>query len=110
MSMTTEDTKAEATTADHALKLGAEAYQLGHWEDARAYFDHAQRVEDSPEAAEGLARVSWFLEDGATAIAANEHAYRLYRERGDTRGAGRAATWLAWDYDAFHGDSSLVNG
>jgi hypothetical protein len=86
-----------------ALAAGAEAYRLGRWEEARASFEEAQRVEDSPEAAEGLGKASGrpreglgkasrFLEDGATAIAANEHAYRLYRERENTCGAGRAAT------------------
>jgi hypothetical protein len=54
--------------------------------------------------------VAWVLEDGATAIAAHEHAYRLYRTRDDARGAGRAASWVAWDYNVFHGDASVVNG
>ncbi|HEX3271204.1 MAG TPA: LuxR C-terminal-related transcriptional regulator [Ktedonobacterales bacterium] len=99
-----------ATPVADALQAGAEAYRLGRWEEARASFEEAQRIEDSPEAAEGIGKASWFLEDGATAIAANEHAYRLYRERENTRGAGRAATWLAWDYGAFHGDASVVNG
>jgi hypothetical protein len=54
--------------------------------------------------------VSCVLEDGATAIAAHEHADRLYRVRDDARGAGRAATWVAWDYNVFHGYASVVNG
>jgi DNA-binding NarL/FixJ family response regulator len=100
----------QPTTADETLRAGLEAYRLGRWEEARARFEQAQRIEDTPEAAEGLGKVSWVLEDGATAIAAHEHAYRLYRVRDDARGAGRAATWVAWDYNVFHGDASVVNG
>jgi 2-phospho-L-lactate transferase/gluconeogenesis factor (CofD/UPF0052 family) len=56
----------QATTAANALQAGAGAYHLGRWEEARGYFEQAQRIEDSPEAAEGIALVSWFLEEGAT--------------------------------------------
>ena len=73
------------TTADEALRAGLEAYRLGRWEEARARFEQAQSIKDAPEAAEGLGKVSWVLEDGATAIAAHEHAYRLYRVRDDAR-------------------------
>jgi tetratricopeptide (TPR) repeat protein len=100
----------QPTTADEALRAGLEAYRLGRWEEARARFEQAQSIEDTPEAAEGLGKVSWVLEDGATAIATHEHAYRLYRTRDDARGAGRAATWVAWDYNVFLGDASVVNG
>jgi DNA-binding CsgD family transcriptional regulator/tetratricopeptide (TPR) repeat protein len=70
----------------------------------------ARQYEDSPEAAEGIALAAWFLEDGATTIAANEHAYHLYRKHENSRGAGRVATWLGWHYRLFHNDLATASG
>jgi ATP/maltotriose-dependent transcriptional regulator MalT len=50
------------------------------------------------------------LEDGHAAIQAREHAYRLYREAGDRRGAARMAIWLANDHHEFRSARAVARG
>lgn len=45
-----------------------------------------------------------------TMFDARERAYRLYRDRGDVRGAARLALWLVWDSLAFRGDTAVAAG
>ena len=61
-------------------------------------------------ALEGRGLAAWWLDDPATVFRARTEAFRLHRERGDDRAAGRVAVWLAWDHDAFHGDYSVASG
>jgi ATP/maltotriose-dependent transcriptional regulator MalT len=82
----------------------------GHWEAARSRFAEALGREETPESAEGLSWAAWWLDDGKTVFAARERAYRLYRQRGDSAGAARMATWLAADQLDFHGASAVANG
>jgi len=89
---------------------GDELLSRGAWSDARAAFEAALRDRESPEALEGLGLAAWWLDDADATFAARERAYRLYRHGGDARGAGRVATWLAWDYNAFRGESAVANG
>src|SRR5262249_38237572 len=103
-------TREHARMADEALEAGTEALLLGRWEDARAWFEQAQRSEDCPEAAEGIALAAWYLEDGVRAIESHERAYLLYRKHGDNRSAGRVASWLGWHYRLFHNDLATANG
>jgi LuxR family transcriptional regulator, maltose regulon positive regulatory protein len=92
------------------LSAGHEALALGHWAEARAAFEAALAQQETPEALEGLGLAAWWLDDAAATFDARERAYRLYRERGDRRGAARMATWLSWDYSAFRGEPAIAIG
>jgi len=85
---------------------GWQALEQGDWKRARKLFADAG---ESAEALEGLGLAAWWLDEEA-ALDARERAYRLYREQGDPRGAGRVATWLAWDYSTFRGERAIANG
>jgi hypothetical protein len=52
----------------------------------------------------------WDLNDIAVTFDARERAYRLYRQRGDCRGAARLATHLAIDHFYFRGEYAIANG
>jgi DNA-binding NarL/FixJ family response regulator len=93
----------ECATGDALLSRGA-------WSDARAAFEGVLRERESPDALEGLALASWWLDDAEVVFDARERAYRLYTERGDRRSAARVAVWLAWDAWAFRGEHAVSNG
>src|SRR5262245_37239752 len=83
---------------------GWDALEQGDWKRARKLFAAAG---GSAEAPEGLGLAAWWLHEEA-ALDARERTYRLYRERGDSRGAGRVATWLAWDYSTGCGSGAFA--
>jgi LuxR family maltose regulon positive regulatory protein len=82
----------------------------GEWERAREQFQAVLAREDLPEAWEGLAWAAWWLDEAAVLVDARERAYRLYRRRGDHRGAARAATWLGLDHIDFTGEAAVAHG
>jgi DNA-binding CsgD family transcriptional regulator len=96
-----EPTQAEA---------GWAALQEGRWVAARARFEEALAVDETPELLEGLSWAAWWLDDGDAVFAARERAYRLYRKHGDPGGAARMATWLAVDHLDFHGAWAVAQG
>ena len=100
---------AELEVAD-PLRAGREALRRGEWEQAQAYFEAAHERGEGPDAMEALAMAAWWLDDGQLTIESREHAYRLYRERGDAAGAARMAIWLGWDYLAFRGEPAVARG
>jgi hypothetical protein len=89
------------------IEGGWTAIADGEWKRARDLFAAAG---ESAEALEGLGSACWCPDDDGGTFDARERAYALYRERGDARGAGRMATWLAWDYDTFRGERAIANG
>src|SRR5262245_7886868 len=91
-------------------RAGDEALAGGEWEIARSRFDEALRHRETPEALEGLALAGWWLDLADVVFDARERAYRLYRDRGDRRGAARLAVWLAWDTWAFRGEHAVASG
>jgi LuxR family transcriptional regulator, maltose regulon positive regulatory protein len=93
-----------------ALERGRDALSRGGWEEARVAFGAALERSDSAEAWEGLSWAASWLEDGAEAIEAREHAYRLYKEAGDLRGAARMAIWLGDAYIDFRGEEAIARG
>src|SRR5712691_6487462 len=93
-----------------AISRGGAALGRGDWEGARAHFKAALEHEEAPDALEGLGWAGWWLDDAVTVFDARERAYRLYRQRGDRRGAARVATWLTWDYIEFRGEQAVANG
>src|SRR6185295_866899 len=88
------------------IQVGTAAVQRGAWEEARSAFQQSVARKETPEALEQLGLVAWWLDDVALTFDARERSYRLYRERGDSRGAARVAIWLVWDYLSFRGDSA----
>ena len=91
------------------LAVGREALLRGEWDKARTAFQDSVQQEETAEGLEGLGLAGWWLDDPGS-IDARERAYRLYRDRGDRRGAARMALWLNWDYSAFKGESAVANG
>src|SRR5262245_41209293 len=97
------DRPAECVTGDQALARG-------DWAAARAAFEAALRVRESPESLEGLALAAWWLDLADVVFDARERAYRLYLARSDNADAARIAVWLAWDCWAFRGENVVANG
>lgn len=89
---------------------GWEAIARCAWVDARARFCSVLAQEETPEALEGLAMASRWLDDADVAFEARERAYRLFRERGDHRGAARVAIWLASDSIVLRCDDAVAKG
>ena len=99
----------ESETAPR-IATGMDALTQGNWEEARLLFENELEREESAEAFEGLGMAAWWLDDSDTTFKARERAYLLYRGRGERPRAARVATWLAWDYLAFRGESAVSNG
>ena len=98
-----------SSSARH-LREGDEALRHSNWSTAADCYRAALAVDDSPQAHEGLAVACYWLGDVDGAVAAQETAYRLYQAREEPRGAARAATWLAHEYEAGRGQSALASG
>jgi LuxR family transcriptional regulator, maltose regulon positive regulatory protein len=92
------------------LAAGREALSRGEWEQALAYFEAASERNHSAEAIEAVAMAAWWLDNAQLAIDSREHAYRLYRERGEAAAAARMAIWLGWDSLAFRGEPAVARG
>jgi LuxR family maltose regulon positive regulatory protein len=92
------------------LAAGNDALARGAWEDARAAFEAVLAGGESAEALEGLGLAAWWLDDAAATFDARERAYALYAAAADRRSAGRVATWLAWDANAFRGEAAVARG
>src|SRR5438132_10083300 len=90
--------------------VGDEALARGAWTDAREAFDAALRVQETPEALEGLGIAAWWLDLADVVFDSRERAYRLFLDRGDRAAAARVAVWLAWDCWAFRGEGAVANG
>ena len=101
-----------ARTADvvAGLEAGHEALSRGAWEEARDAYRSDLAREESAEAFEGLGMAAWWLDDAAVTFEARQRAYLLFRERGESARAARLATWVAWDYVAFRGETAVANG
>jgi len=97
---------------DAAELLASAGTALGSraWPDAHELYSRALALGETPEALEGLAVASWWMDDVDSAIAARERAFVLRRERGETVEAARVAGFLAWDYGAMRGASAVANG
>ena len=100
---------AERPSIDH-LSDAHEALARGAWESARAWFAEALDREATPEALEGLAVAAWWQNDATVAFPARDRAYRLYRGRGDRRGAARVAAFHAVDYCSLRDEPAIANG
>ena len=99
-----------APTRAAALARGTAALARGEWKAARSGFEQALRRAETAQALEGLGTAAWWLDDARVTFDARERAYRLYRRRGDRRGAARMATHLAEDYFHFRGEAAVAGG
>jgi LuxR family transcriptional regulator, maltose regulon positive regulatory protein len=111
--MTTADGAARAspsTTRADEVARGWAALAQGEWQQARAGFEAAARLQDGPDAHEGLSWAAWWLEDVSACLDAREQAYRGYRAAGDERGAARMALWLGDDHVEFRGAHAVADG
>lgn len=89
-----------------SLVSARQALDAGSWQLARTAFRGVAEETADPLAYEGLAQAAWWLDDGEACVGARETAYRRHRELGDSLGAARAATALAWDSLLFgHGET-----
>lgn len=97
--------------SDVTIAVGHAALGRGEWAAAAVSFQLLLDADPCDALAlEGRGLAAWWLDDSATVFRTRTEAFRLYREGGDDRAAGRVAVWLAWDHDAFDGDYSLANG
>lgn len=93
-----------------AVAEGWAELNRGQWKRAHTRFKAVLARDESPEALEGLAWAAWWLDDIPALFDARERAYRLYRQRGDHRGAARTAMWLGLDYVDMRGESAVARG
>lgn len=101
----------EAAIHHATLEAGNSALDRGDWSTAAAIF--TTLVSDAPTDAlvlEGRGLAAWWLHDPTTCFRTRTEAFRLHREAGDDRAAGRVAVWLAWDHDTFRGDYAVASG
>jgi ATP/maltotriose-dependent transcriptional regulator MalT len=82
----------------------------GDWQAARDAFGRVQGLMEEPELLEDLALAAWWLDDAEAVFDARARAYRLYRRRGDRRGAARVAMTIAMDSFHFRGQASVARG
>ena len=102
--------RAMATTTGCTAEAGREALADGRWADARACFEALLAGGEDPALLEGLGTAHRWLLDEAAAVDAHGRAYRLYRRRGDARGAARMAIMLSFHAYNFRSDVSVALG
>ena len=95
---------------NEGLTAGRAALVRGDWEGAHQAYEAVLKLEERPDALEGLGLAAWWLDLADVVFDARERAYRGYRERGDSLSAARMAVWLAWDTAAFRGEQAVANG
>src|SRR5690349_9750364 len=96
--------------AGSCYREGNEALRRGDWVAARAAFAEALRIDETPEALEGMGTAAWWLDLADVVFDSRERAYRKYIERNERPAAARIAVWLAWDYWAFRGENAVASG
>jgi DNA-binding NarL/FixJ family response regulator len=101
------DSSSEAT--ELLAPAGAELVRQA-WAQARELYERALALGETPDALEGHAVSSRWLDDVDAAIAARESAYVMRRDRDETVEAARVAGFLAWDYGAMRGANAVANG
>jgi|SRR5215207_3070607 len=88
----------EAARGGDRLSEGRSALEAARWDAARAAFEAALEVEDTPEAREGLGEALWLLSEVQEGIAEVECAFEGYVRSGKSDRAARAAVWVSHQY------------
>jgi DNA-binding NarL/FixJ family response regulator len=86
------------------------ALARGDWAAARAAFEAALAVEETPEALLGLSDALWWLGDTGGAVRCGERAYAAFRRRDDVPSAALAAVTLYFHYRVSLGNSAAARG
>jgi DNA-binding NarL/FixJ family response regulator/tetratricopeptide (TPR) repeat protein len=82
-----------------ATQTGWERFAEADWAAARDAFAAALEEDPGdPDALDGLGQSLWWLGERDAAIDRRREAYAAYQRRGDSRDAGRVATYLAGEY------------
>lgn len=89
--MATVTVPAKSQTAAERVEAGRVALARGAWDVARALFQAAASMEETPDALKGMSWAAWWLNDAPVMFEARARAYRAYRARGDRLGAARMA-------------------
>src|SRR6185369_6767472 len=89
---------------------GEAALKTAAWEEARAAFERALRLNDKPEAHDGLGIALWWLNDIEAAHQHRALAYKGFRERGETGRAAIIACWLAREQVFLNGNTLAMQG
>jgi ATP/maltotriose-dependent transcriptional regulator MalT len=92
------------------VAAGRKALARCAWSEARALFESALAIVETAEACEGLGLSANWLQDERGVFDGFERAYRLFRERGDARGAARIALALANASVEHRGAPAVANG
>jgi len=100
----------DAAEARTLLAAAQERLARGEWQEARKTFEAVRPALEEPEVLEGLGLAAWWLDDADAVFEARERAYRLYRQRGDRRGAARMAMAIAIDSFHFRGQTAVARG
>ena len=77
------------------LQEGWHALEAARWEAARAAFEAALGVEETPDALDGLGLAVWFLGSVKEGIAARERAFEGYVRSERCDDAARIAVWVS---------------
>jgi ATP/maltotriose-dependent transcriptional regulator MalT len=99
-----------SSEAESLLASGREAFGRCAWEEARTRFEEAIGAGAGPGAYEGLGQAAGWLGDEDATFASFDQAFRLYRDRGDARGAAHVAMLLANASFEFRGEAAVANG
>ena len=78
--------------------------------EARAAFEEAVSIAESPEALDGLGRSLWWLREGREAVVCRERAYSGFRREGELGRAARIALWLSREYGLVFGNDAAARG
>jgi DNA-binding NarL/FixJ family response regulator/Tfp pilus assembly protein PilF len=82
-----------------SIRSGWQHFAQADWAAAEAAFTAALDEDPGdPDALDGLGQSLWWLGRRDAAIDRRREAYAAYQRRGDTRGAGRLATYLAAEH------------
>lgn len=92
------------------LRAAERALSEGRIEQARRAFELALAEEETAEVHEGLGWAAMWLEERELSVRSFEAAHRLYVARGDVRGAGRTAVWLAYSHASLMGEPAVASG
>lgn len=96
--------------AAHYLATGQAALANAQWAAAKAAFESALALDDTPEAHDGLGLALWWLNEVSAAHEHRAAAYTAYKRRGDNRRAALLAVWLAREQVFLHSNASAMNG
>ncbi|HVL51624.1 MAG TPA: response regulator transcription factor [Actinomycetota bacterium] len=95
---------------EEAIARGQSSLKQGRWDDARSHFEDALRMEERPEAVQGLADALWWLGDASGSLRAMERAYAIYRQAGADLESAIMCLWIAGTHLKSFGSRAACSG